>query len=121
VAELQPQLRVAPSTGSWSRLALDPFGRWLASADGDGSISRSSDNSTDATRLMFWQPRSCSASIIAASRQVATGSPCTGQEVPKFWQNTQHRPQPEVSRIVNHPRASRIPIESGHQVITESR
>ena len=39
VADLQPQLQVAPSTGSWSRLALDPFGRWLASADGDGSIS----------------------------------------------------------------------------------
>jgi eukaryotic-like serine/threonine-protein kinase len=39
VANLQPQLQVAPSTGSWSRLALDPLGRWLASADGDGTIS----------------------------------------------------------------------------------
>ena len=39
VADLQPRLQVAPSTGSWSRLALDPLGRWLASADGDGTIS----------------------------------------------------------------------------------
>ncbi len=37
--DLQPQLQVAPSTGSWTRLALDPLGRWLASADGDGTIS----------------------------------------------------------------------------------
>jgi WD40 repeat protein/serine/threonine protein kinase len=39
VAALQPQLQVAPSARSWSRLALDPLGRWLASADGDGTIS----------------------------------------------------------------------------------
>jgi WD40 repeat protein len=39
VADLPSQLQVAPSTGSWSRLALDPLGRWLASADGDGTIS----------------------------------------------------------------------------------
>ena len=35
----QSQLQVAPSTGSWSLLALDPRGRWLASADGDGTIT----------------------------------------------------------------------------------
>jgi eukaryotic-like serine/threonine-protein kinase len=39
VAGLQPRLQVAPSAGSWLRLALDPLGRWLASADGDGTIS----------------------------------------------------------------------------------
>jgi eukaryotic-like serine/threonine-protein kinase len=39
VADLPSQLQVAPATGSWSRLALDPLGRWLASADGDGTIS----------------------------------------------------------------------------------
>jgi eukaryotic-like serine/threonine-protein kinase len=38
-AELQAQLQVAPSTGSWSRLTFDPLGRWLASADGDGTIT----------------------------------------------------------------------------------
>jgi eukaryotic-like serine/threonine-protein kinase len=36
---LPPQLQVAPSAGSWLRIALDPRGRWLASADGDGTIS----------------------------------------------------------------------------------
>ena len=35
----QPQLQVAPSSGSWSLLAFDPSGRWLASADGDGTIT----------------------------------------------------------------------------------
>ena len=35
----QSQLQVAPSTGSWSLLAFDPRGRWLASADGDGTIT----------------------------------------------------------------------------------
>jgi WD40 repeat protein/serine/threonine protein kinase len=35
----QPQLQVAPSTGSWSLLAFDPRGRWLTSADGDGTIT----------------------------------------------------------------------------------
>lgn len=35
----QPQLQVAPSTDSWSLLAFDPSGRWLASADGDGTIT----------------------------------------------------------------------------------
>ena len=34
-----PQLQVAPSAGSWSLLAFDPSGRWLASADGDGTIT----------------------------------------------------------------------------------
>ncbi|HLM88095.1 MAG TPA: serine/threonine-protein kinase [Streptosporangiaceae bacterium] len=34
-----PQLQVAPSSGSWSLLAFDPSGRWLASADGDGTIT----------------------------------------------------------------------------------
>lgn len=38
-APLQPQLQVAPSSGSWSLLALDPSGCWLASADGDGTIT----------------------------------------------------------------------------------
>ena len=38
-ADLQPRLQVAPSTGSWSLLAVDPLGHWLASADGDGTIS----------------------------------------------------------------------------------
>ena len=38
-ADLQLQLQVAPSTGSWSLLAFDPLGRWLASADGDGTIT----------------------------------------------------------------------------------
>lgn len=38
-ADLQPQLQVAPSTGSWSLLAFDPLGRWLASADGDGTLT----------------------------------------------------------------------------------
>jgi eukaryotic-like serine/threonine-protein kinase len=35
----ESQLQVAPSTGSWSLLAFDPRGRWLASADGDGTIT----------------------------------------------------------------------------------
>jgi WD40 repeat protein len=35
----RPQLQVAPSAGSWSMLAFDPSGRWLASADGDGTIT----------------------------------------------------------------------------------
>jgi eukaryotic-like serine/threonine-protein kinase len=35
----RPQLQVAPSAGWWSMLALDPSGRWLASADGDGTIT----------------------------------------------------------------------------------
>ena len=39
LADLQPRLQVAPSTGSWSLLAFDPHGHWLASADGDGTIS----------------------------------------------------------------------------------
>jgi WD40 repeat protein len=39
MADLQPQLQVAPSTGSWSRIALDLRGRWLAASDGDGTIS----------------------------------------------------------------------------------
>lgn len=34
-----PQLQVAPSAGSWLLLAFDPSGRWLASADGDGTIT----------------------------------------------------------------------------------
>ncbi len=34
-----PQLQVAPSAGSWSLLAFDPSGRWLATADGDGTIT----------------------------------------------------------------------------------
>jgi WD40 repeat protein len=38
-AELQPRLQVAPLTGSWSLVAVDPLGHWLASADGDGTIS----------------------------------------------------------------------------------
>ncbi|MGH3189031.1 MAG: WD40 repeat domain-containing protein, partial [Streptosporangiaceae bacterium] len=38
-ADLEPRLQVAPLTGSWSLLAVDPLGHWLASADGDGTIS----------------------------------------------------------------------------------
>ncbi len=38
-ADLQLRLQVAPSTGSWSLLAFDPLGRWLASADGDGTVT----------------------------------------------------------------------------------
>ncbi len=34
-----PQLQVAPSSGWWSLLAFDPSGHWLASADGDGTIT----------------------------------------------------------------------------------
>src|SRR5260370_26877178 len=34
-----PQLQVAPSACSWLLLAFDPSGRWLASADGDGTIT----------------------------------------------------------------------------------
>ena len=34
-----PQLQVAPSAGSWLLLAFDPSGRWLASADGDGTVT----------------------------------------------------------------------------------
>lgn len=34
-----PRLQVAPSSGWWSLLAFDPSGRWLASADGDGTIT----------------------------------------------------------------------------------
>ena len=38
-ADRQPQLQVAPSTGSWSLVAFDPHGHWLASTDGDGTIA----------------------------------------------------------------------------------
>lgn len=38
-AGVQQQLQVAPSTGSWSLLAFDPRGQWLATADGDGTIA----------------------------------------------------------------------------------
>jgi hypothetical protein len=54
------------------------------------------------TTLMLWQPRSCSSSIIAASRLEVTSSPCTCQEMSKFWQNTHRRLQPE-KKIVPEP------------------
>jgi WD40 repeat protein len=36
---LRPQLQVSPARGSWSLVAADPAGRWIASADGDGTIT----------------------------------------------------------------------------------
>lgn len=35
----QLQLQVRPASGAWSSLAVDPFGQWLATADGAGTIT----------------------------------------------------------------------------------
>jgi WD40 repeat protein len=37
--QMRPQLQVRPASGTWSALAFDPFGQWLATADGDGTIT----------------------------------------------------------------------------------
>jgi WD40 repeat protein len=36
---LRPQLQVRPASSAWHRVACDPEGRWLATADGDDAIA----------------------------------------------------------------------------------
>jgi serine/threonine protein kinase len=36
---LRPQLQVRPASSAWDRVACDPGGRWLATADGDDAIA----------------------------------------------------------------------------------
>ena len=128
MADLQPQLQVAPSTGSWSRLALDPLGRWLASTDGDGTISLW--DITSGLPVRSWSAGAYVLAMAAGPRnRLAVGGDDSGARV--WTRNARHsqtsstgmpaacRPSPLITAASGWPLA--MPLGSFGSGIPEAR